>query len=487
MQNSATQAVHEEPPPAQRVAGALLPIHGLMLVAVAGLCQLDGQPAWRALAVLGAAVVDVAIGITLLRVHRNIVWLGAARALLLGAALAALLARSFPVISALQGLAAIALLVLLFGRAGRARIAVGTVALALVCLATPAIALSAGMGGFDLSAAILRTAGQIRPLPSPTVVGKSAAWSLSVPNLRWHLRAEHLAQRDNPLADRWLIRPDLDAHLIVIAEHVPGSIVPIDPYTDQIVDNARKAASSFEIVSREPYPAQPSRGRLVRARARVSNLDLLYCFAVFAAYDRGFQVVAFAPERSFERARADFDAIIASFRMPREATDPAPPQDVEPAAAGRVTGLDAPYAIEAPSDRWHLRKADAVRKDNPIIDRWLVRYESDAHVFVISEQVPGAALDVDRYADAVMGNLRERSTEVEIVSRDPITAGTTQGRLIHLRATLQDKQVEYLYGVFAAQDRGFQVVAFAARSLFPAVEQDLRKTVASFRYPATSK
>lgn len=479
MQPEVKEATH-----AQHIAGALLPIHGFVLLGVAGMCHLTGQPIWRVASAGAVGVLDVVLGLILLRSHAGLASAGLARALIVGPLLATALVRPFPALAAFQIVASAALIALLLGAAGKARIALGSIVLAVACVATPALALFAGNGEFNLSAALMRAAGQIKPLPSNVVAGESASYTVTVPSMRWHMRSESLAKRDNPLSDRWLIRPDLDAHVLIIAEHVPGSIVPIDPYTDQVLDNARKAASRFEIMSREPLATQAARARVVRAHATVSRLDIQYCFAVFAAYDRGFQVVAFAPENSFEKARADIDAIIASFRMPRDATEPLPPPDVEPAAAGHVTGIDAPWSLDAANDRWHLRKSDAVKKDNPIIDRWLVRYESDAHVFVIAEHVPGAVLDVDRYADAVVGNLRERSSEVEIVGREPITAGVTQGRLMHLRARVEGKEVEYLYGLYASRDRGFQVVAFASKTLFPAVEQDLRATIKSFKYPA---
>ena len=484
MPTPATQPEVKEATHAQHIAGALLPVHGFVLLGVAGMCQLNGQPMWRVAAAGGVGLVDIVLGFALLRAHGSLAWAGLARALVVGPLLATALVRPFPALAAFQIVASAALIALLFGAAGKARIALGSIVLAIACVATPALALFAGNGELNLSAALMRAAGQIKPLPSNVVAGESASYTVTVPNLRWHLRSDSLAKRDNPLSDRWLIRPDLDAHVLIIAEHVPGSIVPIDPYTDQVLENARKAASRFEIVSREPLASQATRARVVRARATVSRLDIQYCFAVFSSYDRGFQVVAFAPEKSFDKARADIDAIIASFRMPRDATDPLPPPDVEPASAGHVTGIEAPYSLDAANDRWHLRKADAVKKDNPIIDRWLVRYETDAHLFVIAEQVPGAVLDVDRYADAVLGNLRERSSEVEIVGREPISAGAMQGRLMHLRAKVEGKDVEYLYGLYASRDRGFQVVAFAGKTLFPSVEQDLRAMIKSFKYTA---
>ena len=194
----------------------------------------------------------------------------------------------------------------------------------------------------------------------------------------------------------------------------------------------------------------------------------------------------FAPAKSFDKVAAELEQMISGFQLPQDVVNPPAPADVEPAPVGRLVGVAFPYSVDAPSDRWHLRKADVVRKENPLIDRWMVRYDRDAHLFVVAEHAPGAVLPIEAYADAVLQNLRERSKDLNVVAREPMAWDPQHTRLMRLSTTVESKQIEYWFAVVVAPERGFQIAGFAARTLFPAVDQELRQAVESFRLPPPS-
>jgi hypothetical protein len=147
-----------------------------------------------------------------------------------------------------------------------------------------------------------------------------------------------------------------------------------------------------------------------------------------------------------------------------------------------VDGTSCPYRLTAASGHWYLRKAEAARKENPLADRWIVWPEKDAHVLVIAEQVePGLSVDMDRFAEVVLGNVRQASKDLKVLARDPLPGGGTR---LHTQATINGLAVESYYGLYAREPWIFQIVAFASRAHFASVQGDLEAIVASFEGPA---
>jgi hypothetical protein len=468
----------------QRIAGLLLILNAALLLVEAGLSPLlpdTGGP--RSSMFLGSALLDVVIGVSLLLGHRKLALLGVVRSALGVAVFGVLYVKTAPLAAVFQALASTGLLLLLIGNARTARMVIGSVIFGIYLMMASLSLVFVATGQLPIAALLLRATGAISPLASPRITGTTVPYVLTAPEHGWYLRKEALAKKHNPLSDRWLTRPDTDAHLMILAEHVPGAIVPMEAYTDEVIQNAKKASQRFTVKSREVIASNPEHGRIVRATATVKELELEYVFGVFAAYDRGFQLVGFGPAKSFSKVSREMEAMIASFELPPEVLNPPPPKEVETLAAGHVLGVSFPYSLDAPNDHWHLRKAEVVRTENPLIDRWLVRYDRDAHVFVVAEHVPGTNLPIDAYTDAVLQNLRERSKDLVMVSREPMAIDSHHARLMHLKATVEGKPIEYLFATYVAPERGFQVAGFAAASLFASVESELRQTVESFRLP----
>ena len=79
--------------------------------------------------------------------------------------------------------------------------------------------------------------------------------------------------------------------------------------------------------------------------------------------------------------------------------------DLDPIEPSRLHGSTVAYTIEPPVDGWQLRTPEAVRRDNPVVDHWLVNPAMDAHILVIAESVdPGSELSVEALSDAVISN-----------------------------------------------------------------------------------
>jgi hypothetical protein len=161
-------------------------------------------------------------------------------------------------------------------------------------------------------------------------------------------------------------------------------------------------------------------------------------------------------------------------------------EDLEPAPAREVVGVAYPYRVTAANDRWHLRKADAAKKDQPLADRWLVRPDRAARVIVIAEQVPGHRLPIDAYADEVEANARRGAQNYTRILRTPLASDPTNGRFLHATMAIDGVELEYYYGIVTAGERGFQIVGIIERTGFSTAGEEIKQLIDSFRLPPAS-
>jgi len=147
-----------------------------------------------------------------------------------------------------------------------------------------------------------------------------------------------------------------------------------------------------------------------------------------------------------------------------------------------VDGLACPYRVTARGGPWYLRKAEAMKKDNPLADRWLVWPEKDAHVLVIAERLerPGLVVDMDKFAEVVLTNARKSAHDLRVINRETLPGG---GTLLHTQGTIKGLAIESYYGLFAREPWIFQVVAFTSQRHFDSVKADLGAVVGSFEAP----
>jgi hypothetical protein len=210
---------------------------------------------------------------------------------------------------ALQAGFSAALLLLLVGDAGKARIGAGaTLSAAYLLLATAGV-VQTWTGSNPAAAALLTSRGEISPAAG-RLKGDKFDYCLSVPEERWYLRAAQLAARDNPSSDRWLTRPDLDAHVMIMAESVEPSLrINQDKFEQAVIEEMKGRLTSFENLGREPLPG----GAMLHLRGHAKTLDLEYYRGLFAYRNRGYQVVAFATPKSFARAEPELASMVRSF------------------------------------------------------------------------------------------------------------------------------------------------------------------------------
>ncbi|MRG90555.1 hypothetical protein [Polyangium spumosum] len=467
----------------QRIAGGLLIVNAVLVLIEAAVLPPDPDP--TPLTSPGRtflpAIIDVAIGISLLARNRKFLPWAIVRVVFGLIVLTAVLAFKDPFLAVMQVVVSGSLLLLLVGDAGKPRVAVGGVLFGVYALIN-VLGLSATLTGTNPIAALVWTArGDIESEPAGVVTGDASHYQLRAPSDRWRMRKPESAKKDNPLADRWITRPDLDAHVMVIAEKVPGMLVLPDALADAVIENGKTSATAFELVGREPLRTHPENGRLVHTRSTTSGMEVETLTGVVATYERGYQILAFAPKKSFPQAEPELRAFVESFELPTDEV-PGLPADAEPLPAGRLTGVSTNYTLLPPSERWALRKDEAAKKDNPLADRWIVRPDKDAHVFVVAEHAPGAVVDLEKYTDAVASTIKERMGGT-IESREPLRTDPKNARLLHARADTEGMKLVYYYGLFARGDRGFQVIAFARAEVFPSVKDELEKVIETFEMP----
>jgi Zn-dependent protease with chaperone function len=159
-----------------------------------------------------------------------------------------------------------------------------------------------------------------------SVHGDQFAWRMKLASEQWRALPDAMARRQNPLADRWITRPDIDAHVMVIAERAPG--ISLDVLTRAVISNAEKSVRGFRILSREPWPGKTDHGRILRSRGNVNGLDVEYVHGLLVDGGRAFQVVAFASHQAFPKVKDELLATITSF-------EPAAPGDKPEVAVRR--------------------------------------------------------------------------------------------------------------------------------------------------------
>lgn len=470
----------------QQIAGGLLCINAVFVLLSAFVIPADPKlgPMFAPERSIIPALIDVLIGVSLLsRKTKYITWaiVRAVVGMTLFAALAfskdGMMAASFVMLGT-------SLLLLLVGNAGRPRMAIGSAVFFVYALLNLA-GLSATILGINPLGPIIQSAmGDIESAPA-VVVGDTSHYRVKKPSHHWYLRTSKAAKKTNELSDRWLTQPERDAHVMIIVEKTPGLQLSADVLTHEMVKNAKNAASELTEVSREPMRSHPKHGRIVHLRATVDGQKLEYLSGAVSAYERSYQLIAFASERSFPKVEAELRSILESFTLPTDER-PGPPSDALPGVVHKVVGQAQPYELTAPDDNYFLRTDEAAKGTNPLADRWLVRPDVDAHIMIIAERVEGADLQPDHYARAVAEAVTA-NPGATLVSSEVLKSQPKVGRILHVKATTQGLPIEYYYGCFARGEQAFQVVAFTSQEDFPALAESFRKAIDSFVLPPPVK
>jgi hypothetical protein len=221
--------------------------------------------------------------------------------------------RGDPFTAGIQVCFSLGLMALLFGDPGKLRIALGLGAVALL-MALEGAGLQQQMTGRNsLTPLVMRVTGGIEPI-ADVVSGDQVAFTLESPGVGWHRRPAESARADNPLADTWLIHPETDAHLLVIAEELPEPVVfPLDELTSNVLLNAKTVYPDFVIRSQKRVPAEGGAANLIEATALVEGTKMRFLYGVYSFEGYAFQLIGFAAEPSYVHVRDDLRKAILSF------------------------------------------------------------------------------------------------------------------------------------------------------------------------------
>lgn len=299
--------------PGARIAGGILLLNGIALLAEKALLPKSGFGLGPAS--FFSALIDLLIGSMLLTGRNKFLVWARVRA---GLGLIVL-----PIVHAVQGNAfgagiqvafSVGILALLIGRAGKLRIGLGTAAAAL-CLGLEALGLLSVTGGSNPLARMMM-AGQLESAPATVVTGVAVPYQLSCPQGQWYLRKPANVHADNPLADRWLVRPDRDAHVIVIAEQLgPGQSIQMARLKEVVLQNARKAAADFEMLEETQIPSAIPQALLLHSRGTAKSIPMEMYHGLFISEPYVIQVIAFAQTRTFRDLEPELREIITSLSL----------------------------------------------------------------------------------------------------------------------------------------------------------------------------
>jgi hypothetical protein len=298
------------------VAGAVLVAHGLLGLL---LMSLDG-PAPRVGALglgLGPALLDILLGAALLLGSRRPLSLGFAR---VGFGLAGLIAlhayRGEPIDAVEQLLLCASLPALLLGNAGRRRMAAALCGAALCLTLEVAGAAVTLTGSNPFGYALMRLTRRIEPEPASEVQGLAYGYRLKLPNGHWYLRTAEAVRQEGSRSDRWLVRPDRAAQVLVIVSQASSGSYDVERLAQRVMDTASAAADDFTLLELQPLGRLPDQGRLIHATATVEGLQTESYYGVFARGNHAVQVIAFVERSRAAGVREELRQIVESFELP---------------------------------------------------------------------------------------------------------------------------------------------------------------------------
>lgn len=184
---------------------------------------------------------------------------------------------------------------------------VGVLALALLVLVGLAVAWLPRLENYARST----------PLGNPVVKGRAYEYELTAPSDAWRLMREHEARKHNERADRWLVRPDLDAHLLVVGLRAtpPAQRWDVEKAIELEVDAVRNTGAKVEVLERAALESELEDARLVHYRSEQKRNRFEYVHAIFSAGEVMIQVVGWTWQKRFSEVEPELRAAIASLKL----------------------------------------------------------------------------------------------------------------------------------------------------------------------------
>lgn len=192
------------------------------------------------------------------------------------------------------------------------RIAIGVI----VVLVVIGLKIAASVGGREV---VIRSMFDLGDDPIASVEGRELGYQLTLPaSESWYLREAADAAKDNPDADRWVVCPGQNAHIVTVVEEIelgPGEYIDLDSMVKHAIDTTRANAQSLEVVEQTPL-TQPAQGKLLHTKSVVEGIDIESYHALFVNGPRAYQVLAFTERKNFAGMRGGFEQAIRSLRLP---------------------------------------------------------------------------------------------------------------------------------------------------------------------------
>lgn len=295
----------------QRIAGFVLILNGIFVIAASLLL-----PSEETLVnPIVSGIIDLGIGALLAAGRPKVLVWAQIRAILGGIIFSVMyIASGDPFMAGFQFLFSLALVGLLVGTPGKARIGV-SITITLLLFSVEIMGIQTVLTGRNLlTSSVIKATENLETLDEGHVSGRKYPYSIRAPNDNWFLRKHEDSIRDNPDVDVWLIKPDYDAHIVIIAEAVDDkNELPLDDLVRAVIARGEEGFEAFTVEQRRPLVSHPEQGERIEASGTTEGVEVRSLYGVFAIGRFRFQIVCWAFADVFPFVADDFERVIESF------------------------------------------------------------------------------------------------------------------------------------------------------------------------------
>lgn len=155
--------------------------------------------------------------------------------------------------------------------------------------------------------------------------------------------------------------------------------------------------------------------------------------------------------------------------------------DLEPLKSSHVIGVEVPYIFEVDESRWLAMTQEGVKVENPIVDRWLVQPDYDAHLFTIPEVLgPDEYIELEDLVEAVIANGREGSDKFTINERKALPSHPGTGVYLDATVVIDGEPFRFNYGIYTMERAAIQVVCYSYEESYSHISADCERAIQSF-------